>query len=250
MLDLLAGRLSRSGPALIPEEASMTISLVTYELKGIPPARRIVGARRESDDCPAVRHRHSHKGFIGDHCRCPSTVDAHVRYVALERIRRSGGSPVPVDRGSAGCKSTRHRHTPDGYRVDGCRCPETVTVFERDLQRRRANAERVKRGDPQRYVRPQIDLNRADWVEARALADGHRFSVRVDKHTRALAVSMMQRANPGISAAEIAARLTDAGQGIQVWHDDQGLVRYPVSQRYVVRVRGALADWHRSQKVA
>lgn len=41
--------------------------------------------RREVDDCPAVRHRKSVRGWREDGCRCPSTRKAHERQQEVHR---------------------------------------------------------------------------------------------------------------------------------------------------------------------
>lgn len=208
---------------------------------------------REIDDCPAERHRHSVRGWYADGCRCPSTAKAHDR--KLEAIRqhhrenrsqykqkrdaeraaaRAAVAAIPEhirNREIDTCSAPRHRHSREGYQLDGCRCPSTVARWEAwlDISRRSSRAYRARRTEARRR-NPDIadfQINAADRRDAAALAMGYRVVGRVSKHTRGLAIRMMLDHAPTLTTGQIAWRLEAGGQG-------------PVSQRLVQRIINAL----------
>ena len=186
---------------------------------------------RESQDCPAVRHRHSRDGYRIDGCRCPSTEVAYRRYMDLRNARRRAARE---GREIDDCPAVRHRHSRRGYLEDGCRCPSTVTAIEayRQDQRRRRQARRPSLGDNGR----PLDLALADALDAEAIVQGYRLGARVDKHTRALAVLMMLRAGDRVTDRQMAWRMTNAGQGRRVAREGRAPEYEPVSVRQVQRM--------------
>lgn len=218
------------------------------------------GARGEGVEvatCPALRHRHSIRGWYADGCRCPSTVAAHERKLERKRLedarlreaagppRQRGRRPGPAEREIDDCPADRHRHTVAGYREDGCRCPSTIKVVDRHREARRETARRFRRNKlARRRANPGIadfDLKKANRRDAEALVLGYRLGERVSIHTRGLAVLMMIRRNPRMTDREIAWQLTSGGQGRWITHPATGQREHqPVAERQVQRIVAAL----------
>jgi hypothetical protein len=196
----------------------------------------------EIASCPAIEHNHSWRGYLKGRCICPSTLDAYEEHKQQQRAAqaryRAGLPPRPRITGRVApareiddCPAERHRHSHLGYNQDGCRCPSTIKAYERRLETQRlaCRRHREKRQSDTRTM--QIDLRRADRHDAESLAMGLHTGP-TDKHTRALAVLMMIRANPAITDRQLSWRLASAGQ--------TGRGGKPISVRQINRIVATL----------
>jgi hypothetical protein len=197
--------------------------------EGATPRPR-ASEERESDDCPATRHRKSLRGYYKDGCRCPTTMANHEARLEWQRRYHKVGAhvvgpqaPKPPDYGREvdDCPATRHRHSGLGYRKDGCRCPSTLKAYDRLLEMSRASERRYRQRLKVRESRKgtRFDLRLADRLDAEAIALGFRTG-KVDKHTRGLAVKMMLDRDPRMTDRQIMWRLRHAGQGTTVSGND------------------------------
>lgn len=141
------------------------------------------------------------------------------------------------------CPALRHRHSVQGWRKDGCRCPSTRKAWERKQELEREAARRYRAShvealyDPKRFA--QCDLRKADRADAESIALGYRLP-RVSVHTRALAVKIMRERNPGLTDRQVAWKLDAAGQGRWVTTHSGERVYQPFSVRQVQRIQAAL----------
>ena len=177
---------------------------------------------REIDTCPATRHSHGRKGYLEYGCRCPSTIKAYEAAkekgrAAQRRYARGESDPGyrqtrRAQREIANCPAQRHRHSHYGYLHDGCRCPSTIASQERWKEAHRQFQQRKVLALRDHSRISKVDLRRADWRDAEALAIGPRLG-KVSKHTRAMAVRLMLERDPELMDREIAERLNLGGQG-------------------------------------
>lgn len=171
------------------------------------------------------------------------TEDPAVLALRLEKARAALAAKRgwTEDRETDDCPAVRHRHSVNGWRLDGCRCPSTRKAWEQkqELDRCASRRYRLRHGRPGPQGMASIDLRKADRIDAESIALGHRMP-RVSMHTRGLAVKIMRERQPGLTDRQIAWKLTNAGQGRMVSRNGAAPVYEEVSTRQVQRIMAAL----------
>lgn len=168
--------------------------------------------------------------------------DALLAHLAAGRAKLAEMRGWTAGREVDDCPAEEHRHSVRGWSVFGCRCPSTRKAWDRKLEhdRQAARLYRQRHGRPGHDTMAPVDLRKADRHDADLIAAGYRLP-RASLHTRGLAVKIMRDRAPGLTDAQIADRLTNAGQGRMVSRGGQPPAYEPVSTRSVQRITFALA---------